>query len=318
MANNARYVFRASRDAHKAITELFDFVQPTAISLWNLRWQVAGYLSSVPNADTRMLDARFAVGSGIGSGSLKRATIDTTWDEQLDKFSSFILINAIAVFEDYVSTICEVSSLSNSKKKDIFNKMQFPSHHHNGGIASAISTIGTSNVATGAFTWNSKTARRMDEPNVEKLLVCYRYFKELRNSISHNGGRVGQRQLDAQAEYAQEISNNKIGPVNAPVYLPVTATSDAAKISYRGIIGFSEVILSLIATYDLILSKTKVVEDELLAALPHKDLPWPLNRSGQVVRFTKIFGYGVFPEVSPTQNLIAFLKSKGHIPQNVL
>lgn len=100
MGDNARYVFRASRDAHKSITRLFDFVHPTAISLWNLRWQVQGYLKNVPDADARTLEARFASGSGIGAGSLKRATVETTWDEQLENFASFILANTIAIFED--------------------------------------------------------------------------------------------------------------------------------------------------------------------------------------------------------------------------
>ena len=34
-------------------TSLFDFLQPTAAALRNLRWQVRGYLDTIPNAHVR-------------------------------------------------------------------------------------------------------------------------------------------------------------------------------------------------------------------------------------------------------------------------
>jgi len=317
MGDNARYVFRASRDAHKSITRLFDFVHPTAISLWNLRWQVQGYMASVPEADAKMLEARFGSGSGIGAGSLKRATVETSWNEQLENFASFILINTISVFEDYISAVCEVSSLSNSQKKAVEKQLQFPSASNNGGLSGAKSTLGVSNLVTGAVTWDQRTARRIDEANIESLLICFRYFKELRNSISHNGGRAGQRQLDAQADYHQVISNGKIGSVQAPDYVPAHTLADEIKPIYRGVIGFSEVILHIIATYDYILSQTPVVELELRAVLSPDNKMWPTREIGKIRRFNKIFDRNRFPKFSPTPDLVTFLKSEGLVPQAI-
>ena len=317
MGDNARYVFRASRDAHKSITRLFDFIHPTAISLWNLRWQVQGYMSSVPTADAKVLEARFAIGSGIGAGSLKRATVETTWDEQLGNFASFILMNTIAIFEDYVSAICEVSSLSNSQKTAVEKQLQFPSTSNNGGISGARSTLGVSNLVAGAVTWDQRTVRRIDEANIESLLICYRYFKELRNSISHNGGRAGQRQLDAQSDYLRAISNGKIGSVQAPDYLQAQSLGDEIKPTYRGVIGFSEVILHIIATYDHILSQTPVVENELRAVLTPDKMTWPASEVGKIRRFNKLFDRNSFPKFAPTPDLVAFLKSEGFVPQAI-
>lgn len=316
MGDNARYVFRASRDAHKSITRLFDFVHPTAISLWNLRWQVQGYISSVPEADAKMLEARFASGSGIGAGSLKRATVETTWSAQLENFASFILMNTIAIFEDYVSAVCEVSSLSNYQKRAVEKQLQFPSTSSNGGLSGARSTLGVSNLVAGAITWDKRAARRIDEANIENLLICFRYFKELRNSISHNGGRAGQRQLDAQSDYHQAISSGKIGSVQAPVYLPVQTLADEIKPIYRGVIGFSEVILHIIATYDCILSRTPVVENELRAVLNPDNITWPTSDVGKMRRFNKVFDRNKFPKFAPTPDLVAFLKAEGFIPQS--
>jgi hypothetical protein len=44
----AYYFFPATRFAASQITDLFDFVWPTAAALWNLRWQVAGFLKEAP------------------------------------------------------------------------------------------------------------------------------------------------------------------------------------------------------------------------------------------------------------------------------
>jgi hypothetical protein len=101
MAYAARYVFQAAYDAHRELTELFDFVAPTAIALWNLRWQVQGFLKEVPNATSNDLSNRFAFGSGMRGGELRRACIDTPWINQLEKFAELVLINVIASFENF-------------------------------------------------------------------------------------------------------------------------------------------------------------------------------------------------------------------------
>lgn len=56
-------------------TALFDFLQPTAAALWNLRWQVRGYLATVPDATKEDLMGRFVQGSGIHSVNLRRAAL---------------------------------------------------------------------------------------------------------------------------------------------------------------------------------------------------------------------------------------------------
>ncbi len=317
MGDNARYLFRASRDAHKSITRLFDFMHPTAISLWNLRWQVQGYLASVPDADSKTLEGRFASGSGIGAGSLKRATVEATWEEQLENFASLILVNTIAIFEDFASAVSVLSNLTENQKRAVEKKLQFPSSAPNGGLNAATTLLGHSGVTTGAVTWDKKTQRRIDESSIEQLLVCYRYFKELRNAISHNGGKATQQLLAAQSAYLQAISNGKIGPALAPNVHIVSSMRDELKVTYRGVIGFSEVILHIIATYDSILSRTSIVENELRAVLEVDKKMWPTTEKGKVRRFKKIFDPNKFPQFSITSDLVSFLKTEGIIPSMV-
>ncbi len=147
--------------------------------------------------------------------------------------------------------------------------------------------------------------------------MSYRYFKELRNSLAHNGGRAGQRQLDAQSEFAQTILGGKIGSVKAPDYNPFNAVDEEVRPEYRGVIGFSEVILHLIATYDSVLSKTPIVENELRAALVPDKLTWSTSQIGKTRRFNKVFDRNNFPKFTPTPELVAFLKTEGLIPLSV-
>jgi hypothetical protein len=122
----ARYIFECSRAAHNQITELFDFVSPTIIALWNLRFQVKGFLVEFPDATSVDLSSRFALGSGQRGGELKKACADTEWDQQRARFSWFILVNTIAIFEDYVGQIGTHISNRADEQRKLSESLQFP------------------------------------------------------------------------------------------------------------------------------------------------------------------------------------------------
>ncbi|GHG21097.1 hypothetical protein GCM10017322_18060 [Paracoccus aerius] len=264
-----------------------------------------------------MLEARFASGSRIGAGSLKRATVEVTWDEQLGTFASFILTNAIAVFEDYLSTLVALSDFGDSKKRAIEKQLQFPTGASNGGVTQALTTLGVSNLFIGNVTWDKRITERIDEGGIDRLLICYRYFKEIRNSVAHNGGRVGQRQLDAQAEFSHAINSGKIGRANAPQFHSAQSVGDEVKLSYRGVIGFSEVLLHIVATYDCVFAKTPLAENEMKAILQPDKQIWPTSEAGKIRRFNKVFDPSKFPKITPAPTVVAYLKSEGLIPQSV-
>jgi hypothetical protein len=64
--------FPATREALAQMTALFDFVWPTAAALWNLRWQVQGFVAEVPTATVDELRKRFLFGSGLEGVDLNR------------------------------------------------------------------------------------------------------------------------------------------------------------------------------------------------------------------------------------------------------
>src|SRR5260370_397989 len=96
------FFFAATQNAHQQITEIYDFVWPTAAAMWNLRWQVAGYLQIVPTATVPQLNARFTEGAAIHGANLRRACVEHTWDQQTEAFGRIVLTNTIAIYEGWL------------------------------------------------------------------------------------------------------------------------------------------------------------------------------------------------------------------------
>src|SRR5271166_4590543 len=87
-ASMARYLFfETSRSAFQQVSDLFDFVWPTAVALWNLRWQVQGFAGTKTHVTKAELHGRFVLGSGVHSANIERACLDTTWEEQQGQFA---------------------------------------------------------------------------------------------------------------------------------------------------------------------------------------------------------------------------------------
>ena len=99
------YFFTATENAHRQITRLFDFIWPTATAMWDLRWQVAGYLAVAPNTTKAQLDGRFAEGSNISGANLKRACVEHTWEEQKELFARIVLVNSISIYEGWIEEV---------------------------------------------------------------------------------------------------------------------------------------------------------------------------------------------------------------------
>ena len=95
------FVFRETDEAAAEITRLFDFVWPTAVALWNLRWQVNGFLTAVPNASYEDVASRFVVGSDVHGADIRAMSMKTTWEEQKARFAEFVLTNVFAVYESW-------------------------------------------------------------------------------------------------------------------------------------------------------------------------------------------------------------------------
>jgi|GEM_PF-655728 len=300
--------FKASKLALKQITEIYDFVWPTAVAIWNLKWQVSGYMSVRENATEAELIGRFAAGSNIHGANIRRASIDHSWEQQQEYFARFLLVNLIAVYEAWVEDVLEATG---NNTKDVHNQIQFPT----GGMlanpksstnrdpikgvrnAIAIITRQNSQMLIDAFYPTLIQHKKNSKANLDSLLYCYRYFKECRNSLVHGGGVAKSSAELAYHDFLPHAINTKLSVSEVPEHYPIMKGANV-KLSLRGVVGLSDIIQRMIVTLDAEISRAGSAEEELKRRwiekhgtkrmLKQKDLE---ARKAQVGRMIKSAGF---------------------------
>jgi hypothetical protein len=288
--------------------------------MWNLRWQVQGFLANAPHSSSEDLAARFARGSGINAGSIKRATVDATWERQLEQFAYVILVNAIAAFEDFTAGIGRIAAHGQTAQRQIAEALQFPASpnpQERNSRTYAISQMGGQAAdLVDAFVYDKAVARRHAGPNIDNLLICYRYFKEVRNAFAHNGGKANQRTIDSYNRFVAIASKQALVTNEVPQTTAVVALGDPVNLSLRGAIGFTDILLKIIATYDIEFSSLQICETELKQRFtaPIKGSYVQNDPQKKDKRLVKALKSNDFPVINPQSGLRDVLKRLGLIP----
>lgn len=259
-----RPFFAETRSFTRQVSDLFDFINPSATALWNLRWQVQGFVSVRPDANDGDLSARFTSGSGIRANNLRKVCIDTSWENQLGQFAQMISANLISLYEGWVDGIVEVMNTSNLGKK-----LQFPSLGTYGrtldGVGEAVNAMlgtGLSDEMEQSFLPVYRTEPKYSLQHIDALLALYRYHKEKRNSFMHRGG-VANGIAEAAWREASSLTRNDIGGKRSPVMSKVEDGKQVACMLEESL-QLADVIIRIVRTIDAELSATTVAEDAFI------------------------------------------------------
>lgn len=247
----AMYFFPSSRHAAVQITALFNFVWPTAAALWNLRWQVSGYLAAVPDATAAQLNERFVKGSGLHGTDLKGACVDANWDDQKSRFASLVLSNAFSIYESWAD---EIAKEFGGSFRGL--NLQFP-----GDVAGIIATLSasSSSVMMAAYYPIYSTQGKYSGSILPNLMLAYRYFKEVRNCEMHAGGLAGDRVLQAYRLFLPFSDKMNLG-MRGDLILDEPISGAPLRLHLRGVVGFCDIMLRIIATLDAELGRTANAE----------------------------------------------------------
>ncbi|ULA66381.1 MAG: hypothetical protein LZF62_50371 [Nitrospira sp.] len=258
-------LFEPSRGILTELTQLFDFVWPTAAAMWNLRWQVQGFIAVTPNVTNLDLHARFVQGSTIhGAGNLRGACIDKSWDDQAAQFAKFLLVDICALYESWVS---QVLICLGSSKASIEKNLQFPTSIVNGrpnGIRAAIDDLTNpeSSVMRLTFYDSLKSSPKNSLANLDNLLRCYRYFKECRNALIHHGGVASRQTIEAYLAFCSVATPAALDVSEVPMHQPPIPGAPI-KLNLRGVVGLSNIVLRIVSTIDAELSRSVKAEQYL-------------------------------------------------------
>lgn len=242
--------FFQSRLFEAQITELFDDLWPTVTAIKILRWQVNGYYHEMNIKQNSKLSARFVDSEDITNRpNLYRTCIEQSWEQQVYSVSRNLLTNIFALYEGWIETI--LPQLSD----DVINpkKFQFP--------ATARTALTSMQQHENAALVNALYDAYVAKNNGSKLthldgyLKIYRYFKECRNCIIHSGGRTNQKLIDAYSD-VMGLTAIDLDVAEIPEMGPVTAENELVKISLRGVVGFSQIVIKLVEVLDMEFIKT--------------------------------------------------------------
>lgn len=270
------------------VTSTFDFVWPTAVALWNLRWQVKGFVEIFNgNVTEEDIKKRFIDGSKIHGANLRRATLETSWEYQKNKIAEILLINAFAIYESYIDEIFDFIQPTGIKNKDFqFSKISKE-------LADLRIGLSTEDQAVEKAVYDKLSHnKKYSISYLDDLMKCYRYFKEIRNSIVHSSGKATPNLIKSSDDYEKCKPNLlKMGLKEAPESFPVLDENADIQFSLRGVVGFYEIIQRIIITIDAEFSRSKFAYKILKNRLDKLNkIPYlsPMNMEQKIMATKKI------------------------------
>jgi hypothetical protein len=310
-----RLYFASSRRFFVQVTNLFDFIWPTAAAMWNLRWQVAGYISVNPSAPIEEMEGRFVAGSGIHGANLYRSCIDHTWGQQQNEFAKLLLVNIIALYEAWLKDVLKAVAVTS---ESIERQLQRPTEVRKGGLYGVTPAI---QVVTASESFALRTNfyaqllghRKNRLPFLEKLFTAYLFFKECRNCMVHAGGVANDRACKAYADLLLITAASDLGANEIPQHDPLVLGRPVT-LSLRGVVGFCDIMLCIVATLDAELSRSKAAERELLERWATRYGRYTISSkskdrgNSQVARLLSNLG---LPRPADPAEMIIFLRNHG-------
>jgi hypothetical protein len=313
--------FAVSQDTLDQITELYDFIWPTVSAMWNLRWQIKGFVNEVGEVNDSDLVKRFDWGSKIHGVNLKRAYLEQSWEVQQERFAKVLLVNLISIYEGWIADLQSTLNFNPGLSKDLqFPTQTDPQNIPTHGIRYAIQQICTppSTLLRDAFYAQLVTQRKYSLARLDSLLKCYRFFKESRNCLAHHGGKASPRLVDAYQTFQAVAAPADLGMVEVPRHHPV-ALGAPVQLDLRGVVGLSDIIIRIIVTLDAELSGAQSAEEELIrrgrewAAAHPGELDFPQDQVLRENRLRSLLRSCAFPAAGEVNNIFLLLCREGII-----
>lgn len=245
-----RCFFFQSKLLEAQITELFDDLWPTVTAIKNLRWQVNGYYHEMNVKQNAKLSGRFVdCEDKTNRPNLYRACIEQTWEQQEYSISRNLLTNIFALYEGWLEVVLPMLGINEKKGK----LLQFPDSARDTLLA--LQTHPNSALVDAFYGVYVSKNGCYQLAHLENYLKVYRFFKECRNSIIHRGGKSDQRTIDAYNSTI-DLTASDLDVEEVPEMFAVTTVDDVVRLSLRGVVGFSQIVLKLVEVIDAELIKT--------------------------------------------------------------
>jgi hypothetical protein len=300
------YFFEHTRNAHLRISEIYDFAWPTIAAMWSLRKQINDYLKANPNATDYELDEKFAHPANIRGASLKSAWMSRPIEAQHEEMARILLINIVAVYEGWVrNLLIDLQSYDGVLAKAFeFTEATHPAAV---GVESALAFVTTNEslVLKGCFYDTLQTNKMYTPAQLKAMMVCFRYFKELRNCEVHNSGLANSRLVDAYNDLARLKTAEELGCYKFPKFhQPVIGQK--TKVELFGVTGLNNIVLRMIVTLDAEMSRSAQAEHAFVKKwrpIHPQVIKLPNDERQRNTMLRRLFQEADFPVVENTMQL---------------
>lgn len=257
-----KYFMEETVDALQQISKLYHFVWPSILGLKNYKSQVEEYVKNNLEVGECELNNLFAKDFEFNGIDFHNAIINKKWEEHLEDFAGVLLTNIFAVYEGWLSEVCEILKFdeyknSNNRWVKYEKAFQFSSSGRD-GIGRALNDLNNPwcDAMKDAFYANTSKNTKYSLKYIENLLTCYRFFKEFRNSIIHNGGICDKKLVKSYDDYQKVATTSLLGIKEVPKVNPVTL-DNLISLDIRGVVGLTDIIIRIITTIDAEISKSE-------------------------------------------------------------
>ena len=247
--------FTPSKLFEAQMTEIFDEVWPTVTAIKMLRWQVKGYFEEYCIDNNARLSSKFVEKEDITNRpNLYRTCIEDTWEDIEYRIAKNLLTNIFACYEGWAENI--LTLLKRNPRTESIN-LQSPTttpRNHQSILGDMIA--GGNADLVDAYYDEYRTKCKLHNPvHLDNWFHYYRYFKECRNAIIHQGGQTTQRVVDAYANI-QPLTAADLDVIELPQTFS-TSLGEPIKLSLRGVVGFSQLTIRIVSTLDIEFIKAK-------------------------------------------------------------
>jgi hypothetical protein len=170
-----------------------------------------------------------------------------------------LLSESFALFEGWIEAAFEELqvplSIRGQGKSSLDKKLQFPSKFDAGrlvgGVGAALAKVQfnpSSGLVPNCIYPVLIKNKKYSLAYLENLMICYRAFKEVRNDFVHHGGIASSKAEECFIAF-DALNAGNLGLKEKPE-LPQVVGGQPIRLSIRGVVGLSDVVLRLIATLD--------------------------------------------------------------------
>ena len=169
------------------------------------------------------------------------------------------MTNIFACYEEWLENIFKLFKVTDLRNKVIcFQNPTSKSNNYHTQFAQ-LTVDGNADLINAFYGEDANKNKHYDYSKLNNWLLLYRYYKECRNAIIHNGGQTTDRVINAYS-HISGLTATDLNVLEIPQSF-ATLINEPIRLSLRGVVGLSLITIKIVSTLDVELIKAKYADE---------------------------------------------------------